>query len=58
MNLDIGNLEAVHCQNVGDVVSQLVPTPKEGVATLPPPLAFIPQCSDNFHPGKLAIIPG
>ena len=29
MNLDIGNPGAVHCQNVGAVVSQLVPTPKE-----------------------------
>ena len=27
MNLDIGNPGAVHCQNVGAVVSQLVPTP-------------------------------
>ena len=29
VNLDIGNLGAVYCQNVGAVVSQLVPTPKE-----------------------------
>ena len=29
VNLDIGNSGAVHWQNVGAVVSQLVPTPKE-----------------------------
>ena len=28
VNLDIGNQGAVHCQNMGAVVSQLVPTPK------------------------------